>query len=121
MSSFEIARGTTPTISFTIRKKDGELLSFNDIILSSFRIYIKQERKNILIKREGSDVTVDAINSKVSTFLTQEETIAFKNDSVRAEVRWLFNSYLPNGEHVAGKTKITAVQTTNLIEDEVIR
>ena len=120
MSNFEIARGTTPTISFTIRKKDGNLLDFGDVMLDSFRIYIKQERKNILIKREGRDVTVDALNSKVSTFLTQEETIAFKNDSVRAEVRWLFYSLLPNGEHVAGKTKITSVQTSNLIEDEVI-
>ena len=120
MSSFEIARGTTPTISITIRKKDGTLLDLGETILSSFRIYIKQERKNILIKREGTDIAVDVMNSKVSTYLTQEETIAFKNDSVRVEVRWLFNALLPNGEHVAGKTKITAVQTTNLIEDEVI-
>lgn len=120
MSNFEIARGTTPTISITIRKKDGTLLDLSETILSSFRIYIKQERKNILIKREGSDIDVDVLNSKISTYLTQEETIAFMNNPVRVEVRWLFNSMLPNGDHVAGKTKITSVLTTDLIEEEVI-
>lgn len=115
-----IAIGTTPTIEVTIKDHEGTPLDFTLVMPASFAFFFKQSNGITVLKKSGEDVIVDTENSKVSTYLTQADTMKFMPGTIEIEVRFLFNDLLPNNEHKAGKTVINQVQVTRVLKKEVI-
>lgn len=83
-------RGTTPTITLTVTNEDG-----SDCDLTSHEVYItfKEQRPSgaFFTKREtdeGVSIAHEGTASVISIFLTQRETLGFKEGStVRVQVR----------------------------------
>lgn len=107
-----IAIGTTPTISITIASLD-----LATCIAESFKVYFKQPTSDKVLVKSGEDIEFDTENHTVKTFLTQEDTLGMKKGKLHIEVRWLWEDYLPDGQHVAGKT--APLETT--VEDPVLK
>lgn len=107
-----IAIGTTPTIKITIAELD-----FSTIKKESVKVYFRQPTSPEVIVKSDGDVEFDDAEHLVSTFLTQEETLALKKGKLNIEVRWLFDELLPNGEYSAGKT--APLETT--VADPVLK
>ena len=120
MNELYIAMGTTPTIVVTIKDHTGDPLNFDLVMPETFAFYFKQKDGLTIVKKSGLDVDVDAENSKVTTYLTQAETMRFVPGLVEVEVRFLFNDILPNNEHKAGKTTINTVAVGKVLKKEVI-
>ena len=120
MSELYIAMGTTPTIVVTIKDHEGNPLDFTLVMPETFCFYFKQRGGVTVVKKSGLDVNVDTENSKVSTYLTQEDTLKFVPGEVEVEVRFIFNDILPNNEHKAGKTSINTVAVGKVLKKEVI-
>ena len=115
-----IAMGTTPTISVVIKDDEGQGLDFSRVITSSFRFYFKQDNGRVVVSKLGGAINVTPEESKVSTYLTQEDTMKFVKGFVDIEVRFLFKAILPNGENKAGKTTIHKVPIGTVLKKEVV-
>ncbi len=107
-----IAIGTTPTINITIASLD-----LATCIADSFKVYFKQPASEKVLVKDKDSIEFDIENHVVSTYLTQEDTLAMKKGKVQIEVRWLWEDLLPDGQHVAGKT--APLETT--VEDPVLK
>lgn len=119
MNESYIAMGTTPTIVVRIKDQDGDL-DFDLVMPETFCFYFKQSNGLTVLKKSGLDIEVDSENSKVSTYLTQADTMKFVPGEIEVEVRFLFNDILPNGEHKAGKTTINTLAVGKVLKKEVI-
>ena len=83
-------RGTTPTVTLTVTNDDG-----SDCDLTGHELYItfKEQRTNgsFFTKRETDEGVTVAHSGKatvISVFLTQKETLSFKEGSVvRVQIR----------------------------------
>ena len=81
----EIIRGTTPTIQINV-KSDVDLTA-----VSQVWVYLTQ-LNNVLIDKLISDVTIDAVNKKITVTLTQTDTLKLQSGLMALfQVRLLLN------------------------------
>lgn len=100
----EIMRqGTTPTIQITI----------NDIDLNEMQnIYVVFEQKGYILKKESSDLDIEG--NVISVFLSQEETLNFKEGTCNIQLRMITKG----GVAIASPIKTTKVY--RVLNKEVI-
>ena len=83
----EIIRGTTPTITIKLKQE----LDFTTV--TQVWVYITQ-KKVVKIDKEVTDVTLDSENNQILAPLTQDDTLALKED---IDALFQFRILLNNG------------------------
>ena len=107
-------RGTTPTVTMTVKNTDGSPCDLTDADL-----YITFKEKSVngveITKREtDADVEIDGNASVVSVYLTQEETLSFTTGrTVRAQIR-------SKKAGIAEATDIDSFQAEEILYEGVI-
>ena len=71
----QIIRGTTPTITVNVRS------NINLSLVDEVWLYIYQQGNIVIDKQKSAqEVSIDQVNKKITTMLTQEDTLALKAD-----------------------------------------
>lgn len=99
-------RGTTPNLCFNIKSK----LSLED--MAQIYVTLKSMTKEITYQKD--DLIIDASNKRVIVAMSQEDTLTFKDKSVKAQIRLLSNS----GKAYA--SDIVDVALNDVLKDGVI-
>lgn len=96
-------RGSTPTNVFNV-----------NVDLREAKVYITYKQNNkIVVEKSGSDIQVE--RNKLTTRLTQAETLKFSVGTVRIQIRYI----LPNGSSDASNIIETRVE--EILKDGEIR